>query len=406
MSKLPFIQTMIYGLCTSILAICFIIFPKYAFEASVNGMTVWWEVVFPSLLPFFILSEFLIRFGVVSFAGTLLEPIMRPLFKVPGSGGIVWAMGLASGFPAGAKLTTRLWQEGHLTNIEAERLVSFTNASNPLFIFGAVAVGFFANPALGVLLAVSHYGGNLCVGLIMRFHGYKSDKKHRRMRESFSFNKAFRNMHKDRMKNQTPLGKMMGDAIHSSIQTLLMIGGFMIFFAVLNQMLEIINVSMIFSTIISIILGWLQMPKELSPAIISGLFEITIGSQRISQIQSASLLQQAVVASFILAFNGFSVQAQVASILAETNIRFIPFFVARCLHGTFSALLAYFLFHHLYSNRTIPSSDFGQTLPSFFDSVSSFFLHIYGIVTIYGSTFTLAFLLIWFWILFKNKETR
>ncbi|RKL68892.1 sporulation integral membrane protein YlbJ [Salipaludibacillus neizhouensis] len=406
MSKLPFIQTMIYGFCTTILALCFIIFPKYAFEASVNGMTVWWEVVFPSLLPFFILSEFLIRFGAVSFAGTLLEPLMRPLFKVPGSGGVVWAMGLASGFPAGAKLTTRLWQEGHLTNIEGERLVSFTNASNPLFIFGAVAVGFFANPELGLLLAVSHYAGNLGVGIIMRFHGYKTDKTHRRHSEAFSLKKAIKNMHKDRLKNQIPLGKMMGEAINSSIQTLLMIGGFMIFFAVLNQMLEIINVSMIISMIISIILGWFQIPKELSPGIIAGLFEITIGSQRISSVQDASLLQQAVVVSFILAFNGFSVQAQVASIIAETDIRFTPFFIARCIHGTLSAIFAYFLFHYLYTNRSIPSSDFGPSLPTFFESVSSFFLETYEIINLYGSTFTLLCLLIWFWILFLTAQER
>ena len=82
---------------------------------------------------------------------------MRPLFRVPGVGGFAWAMGMASGFPAGAKITARLRQEGQLTKIEAERLVSFTNSSNPLFIFGAVSVGFFNNAKLGIILAVAHY---------------------------------------------------------------------------------------------------------------------------------------------------------------------------------------------------------------------------------------------------------
>ncbi len=68
---------------------------------------------------------------------------MRPLFRVPGVGGFVWAMGLASGNPAGAKLTARLRKENKVNRIEAERLVSFTNSANPLFIFGAIAVGFF-----------------------------------------------------------------------------------------------------------------------------------------------------------------------------------------------------------------------------------------------------------------------
>ena len=46
----------------------------------------WWQIVFPSLLPFLILSELLISFGVVSFLGVMLEPFMRPFFRVPGVG--------------------------------------------------------------------------------------------------------------------------------------------------------------------------------------------------------------------------------------------------------------------------------------------------------------------------------
>ena len=72
------------------------------------GLNIWWEVVFPSLLPFFIIAELLISIGVVKFIGVILEPLMRPLFRAPGIGGFVWAMGMASGFPAGAKLSARL----------------------------------------------------------------------------------------------------------------------------------------------------------------------------------------------------------------------------------------------------------------------------------------------------------
>ncbi len=78
--------------------------PQAALQASIRGLNIWWEVVFPSLLPFFIIAELLISIGVVKFIGVILEPLMRPLFRVPGIGGFVWAMGMASGFPAGAKL--------------------------------------------------------------------------------------------------------------------------------------------------------------------------------------------------------------------------------------------------------------------------------------------------------------
>src|SRR5690625_4168206 len=86
-------------------------FPDQSLEASIRGLNMWWEIVFPSLLPFFVTAELLIGFGVVSFIGVLFEPIMRPLFNVPGEGSFAWIMGMASGYPSGAKISTRLREE-------------------------------------------------------------------------------------------------------------------------------------------------------------------------------------------------------------------------------------------------------------------------------------------------------
>ena len=168
------LKTISLATIVTIMAVALVVFPQDSFEASKSGLHMWWQIVFPSLLPFLIMSELLISFGVVSFLGVILEPLMRPFFGVPGVGGFVWAMGLASGFPAGAKFTARLRLEKQLTRIEGERLVSFTNSSNPLFIFVAISVGFFHNPKLGVILAVSHYVGNVIVGC---YHAFLWEKR-------------------------------------------------------------------------------------------------------------------------------------------------------------------------------------------------------------------------------------
>lgn len=312
----------------------------------------WWEVVFPSLLPFFILSELLISFGIVRFVGVLLEPFMRPIFRVPYVGGFVLAMGMASGFPSGAKLTTRLRQEGQLTRIEAERLVSFTNSSNPLFIFGAVAVGFFHHPAIGIVLACAHYLGNLAVGVTMR--GYKArHDAHLRSRKGFllpPIREAFSALHTARLAEKRPLGQILSDAVMSSVQTLFMIGGFIILFSVFSQMLAVVHVTDLLSIGIGSILKTMHLPPELDLAMIAGLFEITLGSQ-LTGSQEVSMLAKTIVVSFILGFSGFSVQAQVAGILAATDIRFKPFFFARLLHGIYAAVFAFLLFKPLYVSK-------------------------------------------------------
>jgi sporulation integral membrane protein YlbJ len=344
------IKTIFLSISVIILAASLISYPQESFEASIRGLNMWWEVVFPSLLPFFIVSEMLIGFGVVKFIGVMLEPLMRPLFKVPGVGGFVWAMGMASGFPAGAKFTARLRQEGQLTRIEAERLVSFTNSSNPLFIFGAVSVGFFYNPHLGVVLALAHYLGNICVGLIMRFHGNESpeEKEKETTKSSFKLRSALSALHQTRLKDKRPIGKLLGDAVSSSIQTLLMVGGFIILFSVINKLLYHLHITAALAKGFDLVLKSLSFSEMLSIPFISGLFEITLGSQLTSQVQEATLLQQAMLTSFILAFSGFSVQAQVASILAQTDIRFQPFFFARIIHGLFASLFALLLWKPIY----------------------------------------------------------
>ncbi|MGF7533317.1 dipicolinic acid transporter SpoVV [Bacillus mexicanus] len=329
--------------------------PQASFEASKTGLSMWWEVVFPSLLPFFILSELLIGFGIVRFVGVLLEPFMRPIFRVPGVGGFVLAMGMASGNPAGAKLTARLRQEKQISRVEAERLASFTNSSNPLFIFGAVAVGFFQNASLGILLASAHYLGNLAVGLTMRSYGRKEEQYLRRKKTiPFpSVKDALHALHTARLAEKRPLGKILGDAVTSSVQTLLMVGGFIILFSVFNRLLSVVQLTDILSVFTKGVLALFQLPAKLDIPLLSGMFEITLGSKLVSETD-VSLLQKAIVVSFILGFSGFSVQAQVAGILSETDIRFKPFFIARLLQGVYAAVFVMLLWKPLYTSWHAP----------------------------------------------------
>ncbi|RDU38464.1 sporulation integral membrane protein YlbJ [Neobacillus piezotolerans] len=397
------IKTIFLAASVTLMAASLIAFPQESFQASVRGLNMWWKIVFPSLLPFFIISEMLIGFGVVKFIGVLLEPFMRPLFKVPGVGGFVWAMGMASGYPAGAKLTARLRQEGSLTRLEAERLVSFTNSSNPLFIFGAVSVGFFGNPKLGVILAISHYLGNIAVGLLMRFYGYDERMTRSSRHKKFKIREALAALHRTRIKDNRPIGKLLGDAVTSSIQTLLMIGGFIILFSVVNKLLFHLQVTAFLAQGVDFLLSSLAFPKVLSIPFISGLFEITLGSQLTSQVHEATLRQQAMVTSFILAFSGFSVQAQVASILAQTDIRFKPFFIARIMHGCFASTFSFLLWEPFYSKVGGSVARLGA-VPVMLQEQSQLISHSFFQLALAGPLITIFALAVYIAILFKRLK--
>lgn len=377
-------------------------FPDQTLEASIRGLNMWWEVVFPSLLPFFITAELLLAFGIVRFVGVLFEPIMRPLFNVPGVGSFAWLMGMASGYPTGAKITVRLREDKQISRVEAERLVSFTNASSPLFIFGAVSVGFFHDAKLGILLAVSHYLGNTLVGICMRFHGRAQTKSvpHQK-NKGFSLTRAFNEMHQMRIADQRPFGQILGDAVINSIKTLVMVGGFIILFSVIIKLLYLTHITTFISRLFEYLLYLINFPTELAVPLLSGFFEITTGIQLISQVNVDSMLATIIVASFILGFNGFSVQAQVGSILAKTDIRFFPYFVSRLLHGLFASSLTMLLYQPLYINRQVfKFNDIPVTGTA--DSVSTTLL---SNLSYYGPVVTIITLGIGALILYKRRQS-
>ena len=386
-----------------------IAFPKISVDASLSGLKMWWNIVFPSLLPFFIVTELLIGFGVVTFIGALLEPIMRPIFKVSGVGGFVLVMGMASGFPAGAKITARLYEENKLSKTEAERLTGFTNFSNPLFLFGAIAVGFFKKPELGIILALSHYLSNLLVGLCMRF--YKGNEhlptNKKEKKRSFIFFpktviKALDAMHQDRISQKKPFGKMLGDAVQSSVSTLLMVGGFIILFSVLNRILDTINVTQLIASFFKLIFGVLHMSPELATALVPGLFEITVGANKIGQID-APLMQQVMLVAFILGFGGFSIQAQVTSILSDVRLSVKPFFIGRLLQGIFAAIIVIFLFRifPIQSNASKREA-FLTTLAPIKESYHQLQLHSTDYLQI-GSLITLITLMIYIFLRWMSQ---
>ncbi|MCB6771075.1 hypothetical protein LI095_10130, partial [Veillonella atypica] len=89
----------------------------------------------------------------------------------------------------------------------------------------------------GILFAAAHYAGNIIVGLVMRFYGTGEDTKRPKKKHTFLLKEALIVLHATRIKNSKPIGKLLGDAVMSAIQTLLMIGGFIILFSVFNKLL-------------------------------------------------------------------------------------------------------------------------------------------------------------------------
>ncbi|MGE5558383.1 MAG: sporulation integral membrane protein YlbJ [Bacillota bacterium] len=328
--------------------ICLVLFPQEGYKAAGDGLKLFWEIVFPSLLPFFILSELMLGLGVVHFMGVFLEPMMRPLFNVPGVGAFAMSMGLAAGYPMDAVITGKFRRVGLCSRIEGERLLAFTNTADPLFIIGAVAVGMFRRPELGMLMAAAHYLSSFAVGLIFRFYGKRDPEgKARRdadvgRRENMLY-RAFRELEQARKKDGRPVGQLMAEAVKESIGTLFMICGFIVLFSVINTVLLKMGLFKLIAPGLEGLLKIFGIHASLSSAILQGFFEIDIGTMAASRA-TAPFLQKAAAAGAIIAWSGLSVHGQVAGVLHGTDIRMVPYVAARLLQALFAGAFTFLLF--------------------------------------------------------------
>ncbi len=313
-----------------------IMFSDTAVKSASKGIQLWLGVVFPSLFPFFVASEILNKTKFINAIGVLLEPIMRPLFNVPGCGSFALAMGITSGYPVGAKITASMREDNLLTKTESERLLSFTNNSGPLFIVGAVAVGMFKMPELGLLILSCHILASITVGIIFRFYG--------RNKESTSLasnEKTWARFKKElaQIGRQNPnLGIILGDAVKNSINVMMTIGGFIILFSVIINVLIEIGFIALLSDFIYPVLSLLGMSKEMITALLSGFFEITTGSNMACNVEGTALIDKLAAVSLILGWAGISVHSQVYSIISKTDISIKPYLIGKMLQGILAAI--------------------------------------------------------------------
>ncbi|MDR3599189.1 MAG: sporulation integral membrane protein YlbJ [Desulfosporosinus sp.] len=319
----------------SLLALGMFIYPQEVLSSASGGLTLWWRFVLPALLPFFILSELLMASGFVHFLGILLEAFMRPFFRLPGKAAFVVAMGFTSGFPMGAVLTAQLRQAGEISREEGERLLAFTNNPSPGFMFGAVASGMLGQPTLGIILSSSVYLANIMVGFLFRFYRVtpgSQDPKHLP-----SLKRAWQEMKKAQTRDNRTLGEILGAAIRQSTTTVLMVAGFMAFFAVILRLLNIWHITLILAILSHNVIRVVQVP--VFQAFFNGLFEMTLGCQE--TIQALPLLhQQVALLTLIMGWGGLSVFAQVAGLISGTDLRFSSFVIARALQAIFALVLS------------------------------------------------------------------
>lgn len=352
------IFTYIIPIMVAFFNLLIILFPKDIISASKEGINLWFNNVLPSLLPFIIGTNLLIGLGFVSFLGTLFEPVMSKIFNVPGCGAFAWILGMTSGYPMGAKITSDLRKSNQITAAEAQRLISFTNNSGPLFVLGAIATSMFNNQYIGYFILLVHLLASITTGLI--FRNYKKTKSKKEIYLNTGIiKKSFYNLKYARIKDGRSFGEILSDSVKNAMETIVIIGGFVILFCVLVKSFELINIIDIATNILKPIGNKIGISEDMYKGIIAGIFEMTNGCKFLSE-NSISPAKIAAITGLI-SWGGFSIHAQAINFMSKTDIKIGLYLISKIIHSVISVIYTIILLNIFkinitsYQNTTAPA---------------------------------------------------
>lgn len=315
-------------------AILLLIFSNSNLPAIKSGISLWATSIVPSLFPFFVATELLMHTNVIYKIGDTFNFIMKPIFNISGKGSFALLMGIISGYPIGAKIATNFRQQNICTKEECERLLSFTNNSGPLFIIGTVGILMYRNTTIGILLFITHLLGALTVGFIFKFWKLTNTQK-----IDFSFEKKYYNEKNTTIYN---LGEVLAESISSSINSILIIGGFVVIFSSIVSILNSSGILNIVEILLTPVFNLLNIDPSFISPIFTGFFEITNGINSISSITCKKISINLIFTAFLLGLGGLSVFLQVLSIVSKSDLSIKPYIYGKILHGIISALYTFF----------------------------------------------------------------
>lgn len=291
-----------------------LIFPRSVFEGASEGLLLWFQIVFPTLFPFLVVTSLLLKSGSIRFIARIFGRLFGRIFRVSSNGTFAVLAGFLCGYPMGAKVTADLLRSGHISRQEAGYLLSFCNNTSPVFILNFIVWKTFGRddlllPTLLILILIPiflsfvfrifYLGGDSC------FADLSPMASDRREQKKFDFS-------------------LIDSCMMDSFESIVKVGGYIILFSVLLYLLQ-----------------ELPLKGPLFTALAPAL-EMTNGILMLkSSVPDLHLSYPAVLG--LTSFGGLCSIAQTQCMLDGTGLSILPY-IAEKLAASAAASLAAFLY--------------------------------------------------------------
>ncbi len=297
-------------LAVAVALCCCILFPQAVSQGAGQGLMLWFNVVFPALLPFMILSGVIVRLGISGVIGRVVYPIMHRLLGVSRNGCYPIVIGLLSGYPLGAKTVSDLCVSGRISRKEGQFLLGICNNASPMFLLEYMGVYCLGMSQPFWILAVIYLSAFLGAAI---GNGRKQDF------EALLPPEAEKGWEKG-----LPGWSVM-EAVDTSILdafvTTAKVGGYIILFSILVRLMQ------------KLLLG-----ESFLEILLMGVLEITTGGEAVRALGGNPYMQW-MVGIGICAFGGLSSIAQTSSVIRESGLSIKGYIAAKLRHAIIAVIL-------------------------------------------------------------------
>ena len=314
MERRASMKQLLSGLPVLVLFLAMLFSPKAVFEGAESGLLLWFQVVFPTLFPFMLVSGLMLSGGGLAVISRIFGRLFSTLFATSPNGSFAVIAGFLCGYPMGAKVSADLVRSGRISRDEGVYLLSFCNNTSPIFIMNFIVWKTFDReelmiPTLLILISVPAF-----LSLLFRRFYLNGRKKFPDLSEGKRDNAKLLNF------------EMLDSCLADSFESIVKVGLYIIFFSILIALP-----------------GKLSADHPLLAGILPAL-EMTNGILMIyNAIPDLSVSYPLILG--LTSFGGFCSAAQTQCMLKDTSLPLLPYIIQKLTAAAAASLLGIVYMH-------------------------------------------------------------
>lgn len=260
-------------------------------QGAKEGISLCENIIIPSLLPILILTNAIVKSRASNIFENIFGGLFKHIFKLPAASASAIIFGLISGFPAGAVLTSNLYNNNLINQKTAQRIMMFNFSGGIAFTITAVGTIYYKSTKIGIIIYIINIISNLliCIGSAILSKKVKYQQQKSPLRLGFS--------------------DALVEATNTTVKSIAVMCAYIILFSSITNIIKL-------------------------PNLISPIFEITNGI-----FSNESIISLPLCAAF-LSFGGFCIHFQLMGLLKEMNVNYLIFLVGRIISAMLSFVLA------------------------------------------------------------------